>query len=326
MNSFENKIYYTHSEYLRHKYGEKVYKLPINLPITCPNHLYASGCTFCAEIGTGFEALENSKSVTMQLMENKKHISKKYKAKKYIAYFQNYTNTFMSLDKFKNYIEEAAQFEQVVEISISTRPDCLTKDYLDLLQSVKVRYQVEISIELGLQSVNYKTLDAIQRGHSLGEFLDSVLMIQSYAFHVCVHIILNLPTDTLRDSLETAKVLSALPIQGVKIHSLYIPRNTVLCHEYINGKITICSKEEYIKRLIVFIEHLRPDIVVERLFGRIPDKDAVFSNWGHSWWKLRDEFMQRMLENKSYQGISFDYLKGAALRKGGFCVGKQAKE
>lgn len=212
----EQRLYYKYSDYLKEKYGEKVYKLPINLPITCPNRLDGNGCSFCSEVGTGFEALASQVSVTEQLERTKILIEKKHKAKKYIAYFQNYTNTFMKLDVFQAYICEAASCPDIVEISISTRPDCIQKEYLDVLKSISEKYQVAISIELGLQTVNYHTLDTINRGHGLAEYIDAVLMIQSYAFPICTHIILNLPGDSMRDAIESAKILSALKIDIVK--------------------------------------------------------------------------------------------------------------
>ena len=116
------------------------------------------------------------------------------------------------------------------------------------------------------------------------------------------------------DAIETAKILSALPIQIVKAHSLYIAKNTQLCEAYENGTIALCAKEEYLERLTAFLEYLRPDIAVERLFSRIPEKDAVFCNWNTSWWKLRDELFELMSERQSYQGKAFNYLDGAALR------------
>ena len=311
----EQRLYYKYSDYLKEKYGEKVYKLPINLPITCPNRLDGNGCSFCSEVGTGFEALASQVSVTEQLERTKILIEKKYKAKKYIAYFQNYTNTFMKLDVFQAYICEAASCPDIVEISISTRPDCIQKEYLDVLKSISEKYQVAISIELGLQTVNYHTLDTINRGHGLAEYIDAVLMIQSYAFPICTHIILNLPGDSMRDAIESAKILSALKIDIVKIHSLYIAKNTKLSYEYESGTIKICSKEEYIQRLIAFLEHLSPEIVVERLFSRVPEKDSLFSNWNTSCWKLQDEVIAKMNEQESYQGKCFCYLNGSAMKK-----------
>lgn len=311
----EQRLYYKYSDYLKEKYGEKVYKLPINLPITCPNRIGGSGCSFCSEVGTGFEAMSANVPVKEQLEKTKEKIAQKYKAKKYIAYFQNYTNTFLKLNDFRNYICEAASVSDIVEISISTRPDCIRKEYLEVLKEVSEKNQVAIHIELGLQTVNYHTLDLINRGHGLAEYIDALLMIKSYAFSVCTHIILNLPQDTMRDVIETAKILSALKTDVVKLHSLYIAKNTKLSKEYERGTISICSKEEYIERLIAFLEYLAPEIVVERLFSRVPEKDALFSNWGTSWWKLQDELIEKMTEQNAYQGKHFDYLNGSAMKK-----------
>lgn len=314
MNS-ENRLYYAYSDYLKNKYGEKVYKLPVNLPVSCPNRLNGKkGCSFCAECGTGFEAMDNHCSVTEQLMKTRDYIENRYHAHKFIAYFQNYTNTFLPVNDFKYYLEEAVNVENIVEIAISTRPDCISEEYLNVLSEIKSKTGIEITIELGLQTVNYHTLNEIDRGHTLAEFIDAVLMIHKYGFEICTHVILNLPGDDMTDTIETAKILSALRVPVVKIHSLYIAKNTRLCEAYENGKISLCSKEEYIERLISFLEHLNPEIVVERLFSRVPEKDAVFSNWGTSWWKLKDEVTEKMLAGNHYQGKQYNYLHGAALR------------
>ena len=308
-------IYRKYSDYLKDKYGEKVYKLPINLPITCPNRIKSSGCTFCAEVGTGFEAMDNTISVTEQLQKTKELISRKYKAQKYIAYFQNYTNTFMPLPMFEAYIREASMCENIVEISISTRPDCIREDYLAFLKEIEDQTGIKINIELGLQTVNYHTLDFINRGHGLAEFIDAVLRIKKYGFSICSHIILNLPGDAMRDVIETAKIVSVLGIDIVKLHSLYIAKNTKLCEQYKDGTIILCTKEEYLERLSIFLEHLSPEIVVERLFSRVPEEDAVFSNWNTSWWKLQDEFLLLMEQKGSFQGRCYDYVNGSALKQ-----------
>jgi radical SAM protein (TIGR01212 family) len=306
--------YYSFSEYLKKKYGEKVYKLPVNLPVSCPNREHGSGgCTFCDGAGTGFEAMDSSISVTDQLLSTKEKIEKKYKAHKFIAYFQNYTNTYLPLVQFKKYVMEAAKTDGIVELSISTRPDCIRQDYLDVLERAKREYGVEITIELGLQTVNYRTLKKMNRGHGLAEFVNSVLMIAPYGFSVCAHMILNYPGDEKIDVQEGARLLSALPVHMVKLHSLYIPKNSVLYQQYLNGTIALCEKEEYIERVTEFLALLRPDMVVERVFSRIPEEYAAFSNWGTSWWKLRDQLEQRMEEKGYTQGCRFDYLNGAAL-------------
>ena len=308
------KLYNAYSDYLKNKYGEKVYKLPINLPVSCPNRKNGNkGCSFCAECGTGFEALSQTVSVTDQLLKTKEHIEKKYHAHKFIAYFQNYTNTFLPLEDFRKYLKEAAVVSDIVEIAVSTRPDCINDAYMKVLKDIQDEFNLEITIELGLQTVNYHTLIEINRGHTLAEFIDAVLTIHKYGFEICTHVILNLPGDDMTDCIETAKILSALKIPVVKIHSLYIAKNTRLCEAYENGTISLCSKDEYIDRLIQFLEHLHPDIVVERLFSRVPEKDAVFSNWETSWWKLKDEVTERMESGNHYQGRAFNYLNGSGL-------------
>ena len=307
-------VYYKYSDYLKKHYHAKVYKLPVNLPITCPNRVSGSGCTFCAEVGTGFEALSSEVSVKDQLTRTQDYIRKRYKATKFIAYFQNYTNTFMPLDVFIKRMEEAASIQDIVEISISTRPDCIREDYLMALRTISEKFNVSITIELGLQSCNYHTLQYIHRGHGLAEYLDACLRIKKYGFYLCTHVILNLPGDDLLDVIETSKIVSIMGNDLVKIHSLYIAKGTQMADDYLQNKFEICSKEVYFKRLLSFLEHLDPSIAVERIFSRIPEEDSLFSNWSTSWWKLQDEFLQYMEEHNSYQGKAFTYRNGSAYR------------
>ncbi|MCI8885226.1 MAG: TIGR01212 family radical SAM protein [Dorea sp.] len=309
--------YYPYSEYLKHKYGEKVYKLPVNLPVSCPNREMGRGCAYCSGLGTGFEAIDSVVPVREQLEQTRPRIEQKYHAYKFIAYFQNYTNTFLALDRFASYMEEAAKLPYIAEIAVSTRPDCIADEYLDVLERLSRQYGKNITVELGLQTVNYRTLERMNRGHTLAEFIDAVLAVHKYGFELCAHVILNLPGDQIADAAETAKVLSSLKIQTVKAHSLYIAKDTPLCDAYEEGRIGICSKEEYLERLSVFLEYLDPGIAVERLFSRVPKKDSAFCNWGYSWWKLRDELLELMNRNQSYQGKRFRYLNGSALRRAG---------
>ena len=309
--------YRSYSSYLKEKYGEKVYKLPVNLPVSCPNRMEGQGCSFCSDLGTGFEAAPASVSVKEQLIRTREKIEKRYHAHKFIAYFQNYTNTFLPLPVLLAYMEEALSCPEIVEISLSTRPDCIRDDYLKSFDEFRRETGVEISLEIGLQTVNYRTLKKVNRGHGLAEYLDAVQRISRYGFPICTHMILNLPWDDMEDVIESARVLSALPVDMVKLHSLYIPKDCLLYEDYIGGKITICPKEEYLDRLVQFVIHLREDIVIERLFSRIPEENAAFSNWHTSWWKLTQLWEQRMEEEDLRQGCRCDYLNGAALRRWG---------
>lgn len=298
----EQEIYRVYSSYLKEKYGEKVYKLPVNLPVTCPNKENGSGCSFCSDSGTGFEAMSQSVSVTTQLEATREKIEKRYGAHKFIAYFQNYTNTYLPIKQFEQYVNEAAKAKDIVEISVSTRPDCIHEAYLRVLEKVKKSSSINITIELGLQTANYHTLSKLFRGHGLAEFLGAVQLISNYGFEICVHIIPNLPYDTMEDVVETAKIISVLPVSQVKLHSLYIAKGTIMAEQYENGELEICSKQEYFERLAHFLMYLRKDMVIERLFSRIPEQDSLFSNWGESWWKCQDEFLQYMKEHDFYQG------------------------
>jgi radical SAM protein (TIGR01212 family) len=310
-------LYNVYSDYLRQKYGEKVYKLPIGLPVTCPNRdgtCGVNGCAFCGEIGAGYENLPASMTVAEQIEANKAHIVPKYKAKKFIAYFQNFSNTYLPLESLKAYLQEACQ-KDVVEIALATRPDCVNEHYLDILNEIKSRYKVEISIELGLQTVNYHTLQKIYRGHTLAEFIDAVLRIKRKHISVCAHLILNLPWDTMSDVIESAKILSALGVDQVKLHALYIVKNTIMADWYQNGEISIISKEEYVERVVTFLEYLHSDIVIQRLIGRAPESNTLFTNWHTGWWKIRDAIEQTMEKRGSYQGIKCNYLNGSAVQK-----------
>jgi uncharacterized protein len=305
-------VFRKYSTYLQEKYGEKVYKLSINLPLTCPNRNQDNlgGCTFCADVGTGFSSAP-SIDVKKQLEERKDIIKKRYNADKYIAYFQNYTNTYMPLETFKKYILSAI-VPDVVEIDISTRPDCITDEQLAFLAEVKKERNIDVTLELGLQTVNYKTLDRIRRGHGLAEFIDGIMRIKKYGFEVCVHLILNLPWDDDRDVIENAKVLSALKVEQVKLHALYVMDHTVMGDQYKNGEFEICSAEEYQEKVITFLRHLDPEIVVQRLLGRAPRENSLFVNWNQSWWKIRDSIEDTMEKRRVVQGDLCNYLGGKA--------------
>ena len=307
-------VYYKYSKYLRQKYGEKVYKLPICIPASCPNRAKGgTGCAYCGISGAGFEN-HGAFSLTGQLEINKKYIGEKYKANKFIAYFQSFTNTYMPLSLFKSYINEAAGFG-VAEIAVSTRPDCISEEYLEALKEAKLAYGTEITIELGLQSVSATTLKAINRGHSLAEYIDAVLNIKKYGFGICTHLILNLPWDGDTEAVEAAKVISALGTDFVKLHALYIEKGTQLADAYEKGGVSLCSLSEYEERVIMFLRRLSPDIAVQRLIGRAPEENTLFANWGRSWWKIHDEICAKMVEEGVRQGDMFDYLGGSAVRE-----------
>ncbi len=309
--------YNTYSEYLKNTYGERVYKIPVNLPITCPNRdgtCGEGGCIFCSDVGAAFENLPSDMCVKEQIRQNIAYIGKKYKAEKYIVYFQNFTNTYMPLETFKKYINDSMA-DGVVELSISTRPDCIKDEYMEYLREFADKNNINITIELGLQTVNHHTLKKINRGHTLAEFIDAVMTIKKYGFCICTHLILNLPWDNMDDVIENAKILSALKIDQVKLHCLYILKDTPMAKLYENEEFEMGSYYDYVNIVITFLEYLSPDIVIQRIIGRAKEEHTIFANYGTSWWKIKDNIDAELDFRDTHQGAKCDYLGGKAVKK-----------
>lgn len=301
-----NEGYYSFPSYLQKRYGKKIYKLPVGLPLTCPNRdgtCGTGGCSFCGEIGATYEGGDAQKSVLQQLQEGKARLGSKHKAAGFIAYFQSFTNTYLPLAEFKQHLQEAASLEGLVAIYIATRPDCVNNEYLAVMSEISLLHKIDICVELGLQSVNYHTLDSINRGHGLAAFIDAVQRIKAHQLLCCAHLILNLPGDTDRDAIEAAQILSALQLDQVKLHALFIPKNTIMGKAYAEGKIQLIGRDEYQKRVILFLRHLSPQIVVQRLVGRASDPDKLlFVNWGMSWQDIHAGILRRLKSWQVQQG------------------------
>lgn len=316
--------YKRYADTLKEKYGEKVYKIPVNLPVTCPNRdgtCGKGGCTFCGDVGIGYEMLDTKITIEDQLKQNIEYIGKRYKARKFIAYLQNFSNTYMPLETFKEVLSQI-HHEDLVGISISTRPDCINEAYLKTIHSWQKETGYDVCIELGLQTMNYHTLAKINRGHGFAEYLDAVLRIKRYGFSICTHLILNLPWDNLEDVIENAKLMSVLNMDYIKLHALYITKGTMMGRQYEAGEFEMISMEEYEERVITFLRYLSPKIVIQRIIGRAPEEYTLFANWNTSWWKIHDEIIEKMEVNHWKQGDLCDYLNGKAVK--GFVTKEEA--
>jgi radical SAM protein (TIGR01212 family) len=308
------KPYYKFSNYLVDKYGEKVYKLPVNIDVTCPNRdgtKSSEGCIFCGDEGAGFECLSADLSVQEQLASNKSYIGKTYSSGKFIAYFQNYSNTYIPVDKLRGYLQDAC-VPGIVALYLSTRPDCVSRQIAGMLRELKAENNIDIVLELGLQTININTLRILNRHHGLAEFIDAVMIARSEGLGTCAHYITDLPWDTQDDTREGARVLSALGVDQVKLHSLYILKETRLGKMYEEGSFRPLTMEEYVERTIIFLENLDPAITVQRLLGRAPEERSLFCSWGTSWRKIVDLIEHRMLVEDRFQGKFFNYLNGSA--------------
>ena len=275
-------------------------RLPINAGFTCPNRIGGRpGCLFCDETGSGFATFAG-----MSIKEQLELMKEKYRKKginKFIAYFQNYTNTFAPMDVLKDVYVQAIDSD-IVQLDIATRPDCINVDVINLLKDIQEEYNITISLDIGLQTANYHTLVKVNRGHTLAEYIYAVNLTKDFDFEVVSHVILNLPGDNTLDVIESAKILSALKVDGVKMHSLYIVEGTVFGEMYKQGKLNVCSFDDYVERAVTFLEHLSPSIVIHRLVADPPSKGTLFGNWSRTKTEIINAIEKRMAEKNTHQG------------------------
>lgn len=275
------KRYRDFNTYLKEIFGERVQKISLDAGLGCPNRdgtLSRKGCIFCDPRGSGTGAyLNHGLSINEQIKKSQSYIRKRYKAQKFIAYFQSFTNTYAPVSKLKSLYDKALDHKGMVGLSVATRPDCVDADVLSLVSSYQSDYLVWV--EYGLQSAHDTTLRQINRGHDVACFEKSVNQTHDYGLNICAHIILGLPGEDRKMMLQTARFLSGLPIQGIKIHLLYVVEKTPLAELHKSGEFRCLNREEYIELVVDFLELLRPDMVVQRLTGDPIRSELIAPLW-----------------------------------------------
>ncbi len=277
-------------------------KITIDANLTCPNRDGTKGyggCIYCNKRGSG-TGVGTKFTISQQIIEAKKYLKKRYKAKKFLAYFQSYSNTYGPRDKLISLYEEALQVEDIVGMCIGTRPDCVEDEILDYLEEISKKYL--IWMEYGLQSSHNRTLEIINRGHGVEEFINALFRTRKRNINVCVHIILGLPQEDEEDMYETARFLANQDIQGIKIHLLYVIKDTPLEKWYLEGRYAPLKREEYVKIVSNFISYLPEDIVIQRITGDPHAHELVAPKWALEKQKniaLIHEFMEK---KDLYQG------------------------
>lgn len=297
--TLDNKRYYTLNYYNKMKYNSKVFKVSLNAGFGCPNKKNGKGCIYCYN-GSG----ENrGMSLVEQFNKVKDTVSKKWPNSKYIGYFQADTNTYAPLPILKRNYEEILSLPNVIGLNIATRCDALPNDVLNYLEELNKK--TNLVVELGLQTIHEKTSKLINRGHTLKQFEEAVNKLRKINIDVVVHIINGLPYETKEMMLETVKYLSNLDIQGIKIHMLFILKDTELANLYEKEKFHILTKEEYVDIVCEELELLREDIVINRITGD-PDKDLVIEPiWLIRKFGVLNEIDKEMARRNSYQGIKY---------------------
>jgi len=264
---------------LREYFGCRVQKITLDAGLTCPNRDGTSGvggCIYCNVRGSG-TGLSQHYSITQQLERGKEKLRRRYKAKKFIAYFQSFSNTYGEPEELERLYLEALAVEDVVGLAIGTRPDCVEDSVLDMLHHLNQR--TYLWIEYGLQSIHDRTLVLLNRGHTVTAFLDAVERTRRRGIAICVHVILGLPHEDKADMLATARALGKLDIQGVKIHLLYVIRGTPLAELYRQGEYTCLSRETYVDIVCEFLASLPPQVVIHRLTGDPHPNELLAPKW-----------------------------------------------
>ncbi|HIY19917.1 MAG TPA: TIGR01212 family radical SAM protein [Candidatus Blautia avistercoris] len=280
MKQWNGKPYYSFDYMLRNRFGEKVYKVALNGRMSCPNRdgtLGTGGCIFCSAGGSGDFAADPSFSVTQQIEQQIEALSQKRPIRKYIAYFQAFTNTYAPVDYLERIFSEALRHPKICALSIGTRPDCLPPEVLDLLE--KLNQIKPVWVELGLQTIHERTARYIRRGYPLSCFQEAIRQLHKRNLEVIVHTILGLPGESPEDILETMEYLNGQNIQGVKLQLLHVLKGTDLASDYEKGQFRTYTREEYLDILIACLEHLSPDIVIHRITGDGPKDLLIAPLW-----------------------------------------------
>lgn len=303
MKLWQEKPYYSLNALLQERFGEKVYRLALDGGMTCPNRdgtLDSRGCIFCSAGGSGDFAASRSLSIPEQLAQQKVQLQQKRPVRKFIAYFQAYTNTYAPVPYLRKIFTEAISDPDVVCLSIGTRPDCLGTEVLDLLE--ELNRQKPVWVELGLQTIHEETAVYIRRGYPLSCFSEAVQKLHSRGLEIISHVILGLPGESKEDMLDTIRYLNRLPISGIKLQLLYVLKGTDLARDYLDGKFSTLEKEEYLTLLIRCIEILSPEIAIHRLTGDGPKELLLAPLWSCSKRSVLNELHHRLKESGTWQG------------------------
>jgi len=299
----QKKRYHTFNEQLRERFGGKIFKVSLDAGFTCPNRdgtLGSGGCVYCSARGSGDFAGDQRASIPDQFIEVKERMKKKWPSAQYIAYFQAYTNTYAKLERLREVYEAALAEDNVVGLSISTRPDCLPEDVLDYLEELNQR--TYLWVELGLQSIHGKTMDWIGRGHDCAQFLKGLEQLHARGIRVCAHIILGLPGETNVEMMETAQAVAQMPLQGIKIHLLHVLRGTPLATIYQDNPFELMTKEDYVSLVVDILEVLPSEMVIHRLTGDGPPDDLIGPLWSRKKWEVLNAIDAELVRRESWQG------------------------
>lgn len=302
-----NDKFYKLNSFLKENFKEKIYKVSLDGGFTCPNRdgkISNKGCLFCSDRGSGEFAGDRCKTITAQIDEQINFMKDKIGSSKVIAYFQNFTNTYGDTEYLRKIYYEALNHEKVIGIAIATRPDCLSDDVIDLLDEINKKYF--LWIELGLQTANDSIGKIINRGYDTKVYIDSCKILNEKNIKFVTHMIVGLPNEEKKDLYDTIDLINSVKSWGIKIHLLYILKNSKLLDYYQQNPFKIYEKDEYENTVIELLERLSPSVVVHRLTGDAK-KDELFEPlWSLNKRGILNSIEKKLKSSKSYQGKFFN--------------------
>ncbi len=311
MNTFkytlDNKRYHTFNYYLKNKYHQKVAKVIIDGHFTCPNRdgkKGYGGCIYCSSCGSGDSNLNIKEDVLTQYIRNKEVMDRKWNNGLYIPYFQSFSNTYGPLSKIKGMLEPFLDKEEVAEIAIATRCDCLNEEIVNYLNSITNKKP--IWIELGLQTTNFKSSKYLNLGYNFDDFKKAISLLEDTNIKVCVHIINGLPNETKEDMLKTIKDINHLKFDSIKIHMLHILKDTKLNEIYQKEPFNMLGRDEYIEIVVKQLELLKPEVVIERLTGDPIKEELIEPNWVLNKTTILNDIDKLMAKLDTYQGKYYE--------------------
>lgn len=300
-----DKRYNQFSAHLKNKFGAKVYKITLDAGFSCPNRdgtISKGGCIFCDDGGSFSQAHSNLLSIEDQVKVGIKNLSERFKAEKFMSYFQAFSNTYKPVGELEKIYNSSLCDERIIGLSIGTRPDCVDDDKLKLISGYKDDYYTWI--EYGLQSIHDRTLKKINRGHDFDCFLRAYEKTKEYGINVCVHVIFGL-WENHDEIMQTAKKLAELKVDGVKIHQLCALENTKLADMYRAGEVDFMSEDDYIKTVCDFLEYLPPETTIHRLAGNGFSKTLIEPQWLGKKMDCLNKIDREFLSRGTYQGVKY---------------------
>ena len=300
------KLYNDYSSWVQRTFGMRVQKISIDAGFTCPNRdgtKGKGGCIYCDNTTFSPQYCSPKKTMSQQLEEGIAFFSKKYPTQKYIAYFQSYTNTYASVEQLETIYKEALSYPNIIGLAISTRPDCINIEIIELLK--RICTDCFLSVELGIESTSNITLERINRCHSFEDSIKAIQLLDAHNIKIGAHLILGLPGEDHNQIIEHAQILSALPIHTLKLHQLQVIKGTKLEELYRLDPsiVTTYSADEYIDLCISFLEHLNPEIIIERFTSESPLNKVIAPKWnGLKNFEIVEKIKKRMIDKNTFQG------------------------